>query len=118
MMSVEASEYVAALPPPRNSLPTLEFALDEYARQSCLPDADDDLVFEPTPALGAISTRVPFVVGPFDSSLTRTRDEALLLALVDGVSPVGLLVQLVDTDPDAAIITICELYARGLVDFY
>jgi len=106
------------LPPPRGALPTLPFALDEYARMSCLPDADDDLVFEARPPLGTITSRVPYLVGKPDSDRTRTRDEALMLALVDGLSPVSILVQLLGTDPEVALVTLCDLFARGLVEFY
>ncbi len=106
------------LPPPRSTMPTLEFALDDYARQSCLPDADDDLVFEPAPLLGAVSGRVPYRVVWPDAELGCSRDEALMLALVDGVSPVALLVQLVDIGSDTALVTLCDLFARGFIQFY
>ncbi len=113
-----AQPFAPPLPPPRSALPTLPFALDEYARMSCLPDGDDDLVFEASPPIGAITSRVPYLVAKLDVDRGRTRDEALMLSLIDGVSPVGILVQLVGTDADAAIVTVCDLYARGLVEFY
>ena len=116
MMLAENMQSAAPLPPPRSTLQTLPFALDDYARQSCLPDADDELVFEGRPPLGTITKRVPFrVKGPTTGC---SRDEALILALVDGISPVGILIQMVDRDPAAALITLCDLYARGLLDFY
>jgi hypothetical protein len=108
----------AALPLARSAMPTLPYALDEYARLSCLPDADDDLVFEAAAPLGSIPSRVPYVVSKAKSNEAATREEALLMALVDGVSPVSLLIQLAGNDPDLALVTICDLYARGMLDFY
>ena len=107
----------APLPSPRNTLPTLPVALDEYARLSCLPDADDELVFEAGPSLGGLTGRVPYVVAPAGSKAKLARSEALLMSLIDGLSPVGILLQVIGTDPDEALVTMCDLYARGLVAF-
>jgi hypothetical protein len=104
------------LPPPRDKLPTLPFELDEYARWSCLPDADDDLVFTAGPALEEITSRVPRVVAKATSA-SLSHPEALMLSLVDGLSSVSMLVRLVGTDPDEALVVLCDLYARGLVAF-
>jgi hypothetical protein len=107
---------VSFVPPARSTLPTLPFELEEYARWSCLPDADDELVFEAGPPLAAITTRVPRLSGREDKEAV-TRLEGLLLSLVDGMSPVHILIQLVGTNPDEALVVLCDLFARGLVVF-
>ena len=104
-----------SLPAARNTVPTLPFDLEEYARLSCLPDADDDLVFEAGPPLAAIKTRVLRVVHKAQIIEKLTHVEALLLSLVDGTSPVSSLILRVGTDPDEALVGVCDLYARGLV---
>jgi hypothetical protein len=96
---------------------TLPFELDEYARRSCLPDADDDLVFTAGPALEEITCRVPRVVAKAETTERLPPPEALLLSLVDGLSPVRMIVRLVGTDPDEALVVLCDLYARGLAAF-
>jgi hypothetical protein len=105
------------LPPPRDRLPTLPYALEDYARWSCLPDEEDDLVFTAGPVLGEITSRVPRVVTAAASGAPLSACEAVLLSLVDGVSPVNLLVQLTDKHPEDALVVMCDLYARGLVAF-
>lgn len=105
------------LPPPRDRMPTLPFELEEYARWSCLPDEEDDLVFTAGPLLGEITSRVPHVVPAAASGERLSACEAVLLSLVDGVTPVHLLVQLTDAEPEDALVVMCDLYARGLVAF-
>jgi hypothetical protein len=117
MMPVHAMPTPESLPSPRSRLPTIPFALDEYARLSCLPDADDDLVFEAGPQLATLTRRVPHVARVADRSDRLTRDEALLLSLVDGICPVSVLVEIVGGDEEEAMVAICDLYARGLVAF-
>jgi hypothetical protein len=103
------------LPPPRETQPTLPFELEEYARWSCLPDEDDELVFEAGAPLDEIYDRVPHVVAEPDEQLTPC--EALLLSLVDDVSPVNVLVQLTGARREEALVGMCDLYSRGLVAF-
>jgi hypothetical protein len=103
------------LPPARDTQPTLPFELEEYARWSCLPDGDDELVFEAGAPLDEIYGRVPHVVAEPDDQLTPC--EALLLSLVDDVSPVNVLVQLTGTAAEEALVGMCDLYSRGLVAF-
>ena len=105
------------LPPARDKLPTLPFELEEYARWSSLPDADDDLVFTAGPALAEITGRVPHVVAEAKLIERLTPREALMMSLVDGLSSVSMLVRLVGTDADEALVVLCDLYARGLVAF-
>ena len=106
----------ALLPPPRSSMPTLPFELEEYARLSCLPDADDELVFEAGPPLAAITTRVPRLVdAEIDEQLSDL--EAFLLSVVDGTRPVSRLLELVGAAQDEALVVVCDLYSRGLVAF-
>lgn len=105
------------LPPTRDKLPTLPFELEEYARSSSLPDADDDLVFTAGPALVELTGRVPRVVATAELIGRLTPGEALLMSLVDGLSPVSMLVQIAGPDPDEALVVLCDLYARGLVAF-
>jgi hypothetical protein len=105
------------LPPPRNRVPTLPFALEEYAQWSCLPDGDDDIVFEAGPDIELMTRRIPRIVALPTEDGTLTREETVLLSLVDGVSPVGILVQLVGTDPDDALLLVCDLFSRGLLSF-
>ena len=105
----------AALPPPRHTAPTVPFGLEEYARLSCLPDADDDLVFEAGPTLGTLLDRVPRRAATPDGPLSRVH--TLALSLIDGLSPVKLLVQLLGADEDTALVVVCDLYARGLIAF-
>jgi hypothetical protein len=118
MMQPEALQPSALLdpfvPPARSTMPTLPFELEEYARWSCLPDADDELVFEAGPPLAAITNRVPRLSGRDDEE-TLTTLERLVLSLIDGVSPVSVLVQLAGPDPDAALVVVCDLFARGLL---
>jgi hypothetical protein len=109
-----SAPIVSFVPPPRSTLPTLPFELEEYARWSCLPDADDELVFEAGPPLAAITTRVPRLSGRKDNE-ALTRIETLLLSLVDGTTPVNVLIQLAGTNPDEALVVMCDLYSRGLV---
>jgi hypothetical protein len=118
MMHSEALPPPAAfdLPPARDKLPTLPFELEEYARWSSLPDADDELVFTAGPALAEITGRVPRVVATREVIEALTPRETLLLSLVDGLSPVSMLIEVV-TDPDEALVVLCDLYARGLVAF-
>jgi hypothetical protein len=104
----------AQLPPPRDRVPTLPFDLAEYARWSCLPDEEDDLVFTSGPVLHEITDRVPHVVADAATGDLSTT-ESLLLSLVDGVTPVSLLVQLAGADTEASLVVMCDLYARGLV---
>jgi hypothetical protein len=112
-----AAMFDPALPPPRDKLPTLPFDLDEYARWSCLPDADDELVFTAGPALEEMHGRVPRVVDDVALEAILSPVEALMLSLVDGMSPVRILVRLVGTDMEEAWVVLCDLYARGLVAF-
>jgi len=105
------------LPPARDKLPTLPFELDEYARWSSLPDADDDLVFTAGPQLAEITGRVLRVVASPELIQRLAPREALMLSLVDGLSPVSMLVELAGTDPEEALVVLCDLYARGLVAF-
>jgi hypothetical protein len=121
MMHSEALPSLAMfdppLPPMRDKLPTLPVELEEYALRSCMPDADDDLVFTAGPALEEITSRVPRVVAKPEMPDKLAPHEALLLSLVDGLSPVRMLVELVGTDRDEALVVLCDLYARGLVAF-
>ncbi len=103
------------LPAPRSTVPTVPFGLEEFARQSSLPDADDDLTFESGPPLASLLDRVPRRSNRIEAAIPR--ELAHLFSLVDGLSPVSLLVQLVGPDCDAALVLVCELYARGLVTF-
>jgi hypothetical protein len=107
-----------SLPPPRDKLPTLPYDLREYAQQSVLPDADDDLVFTAGLPLDAILERVP-ALGPAaaDGAASLEPREALLLSLIDGLSPVSMIVDLVGGDPDESLVVLCDLYARGFVAF-
>ena len=103
------------LPSPRDRVPTLPFELEEYARWSSLPDEEDDLVFTAGPVLHEITSRVPHVVVDADLSERLSPIESVLLSLVDGVSPVNLLVQLTGADEEGALIVMCDLISRGLV---
>jgi hypothetical protein len=114
---VPAAAFDPPLPPMRDKLPTLPVELEEYALRSCMPDADDDLVFTAGPALEEITSRVPRVVAKAEMPEKLAPHEALLLSLVDGLSPVRMLVELVGTDRDEALVVLCDLYARGLVAF-
>lgn len=105
------------LPPPRDRMPTLPFELDGYARWSCLPDEEDDSVFTAGPVLEEITGRIPHVIADADRGERLSQTEAVLLSLVDGVSPVSLLVQLAGVDRDEALVVMCDLYARGFVAF-
>jgi hypothetical protein len=105
------------LPPPRDRVPTLPYELEEYARWSCLPDEEDDLVFTAGPVLGEMTSRIPHVVRGATDGAQLSTCEMVLLSLVDGVSPVSLLVQLTDGAPEDALVVMCDLYARGLVAF-
>lgn len=105
------------LPHPRDRVPTIPFELEEYARWTSLPDEEDDLVFTAGPVLQEITGRVPHVVVGADLEERLSQREALLLSLVDGVSPVQLLLQLAGDDVDEALVVMCDLYARGLVAF-
>jgi hypothetical protein len=109
----------ASLPPPRDKLPTLPFDLREYAQQSCLPDADDDLVFTAGLPLDAITCRIP-QIGPSAAMLGTAAlepREMLVLSLIDGLSPVSMLIDLAGGDPDESLVVLCDLYARGYVSF-
>ena len=119
MMHSEALPSPATfdLPPPRDKLPTLPFELEEYARSSSLPDADDELVFTAGPALAEITGRVPRVVATAPVVERLAPQETLMMSLVDGLSPVNMLVELAGTDPGEALVVLCDLYARGLVAF-
>ena len=117
MTPAESQSPLAHLPTPRNRVPTIPFALEEYARWSCLPDGEDDIVFEAGPTVSKMIDRVPHVAALPDATVRLTRDETLLLSLVDGVSPVSLLVQLIGWDADLALVVLCDLFARGLVTF-
>ncbi len=105
------------LPPPRDRVPTLPFDLAEYAQWSCLPDEEDDLVFTAGPALHEIADHVPHIVADAAGREQLSTCEAMVLSLVDGVSPVSLLVQVTGTDAHEAFVVMCDLYARGLVGF-
>jgi len=107
----------AQLGPPRDRVPTLPFELEEYARWSCLPDEEDDLVFTAGPFLREITGRVPHVVEHAEPRERLSPCEAALLNLVDGVSPVHQLVQLAGHDVEEALVVMCDLHARGLVAF-
>jgi hypothetical protein len=105
------------LPPPRDKLPTPPFDLRQYAQESCLPDADDDLVFTAGLPLDAITTRIP-ELGPTAALLgTASLEprEILLLSLIDGLSPVSMLVDLAGGDPEESLVVLCDLDARGYV---
>jgi hypothetical protein len=117
MMHSEAPHLDPPLPPPRDRVPTLPFELEEYARWTSLPDEEDDLVFTAGPVLHEITSRIPHVTADADLSERLSQTEALLLSLVDGVSPVDLLVQLAGTDAAEALVVMCDLYARGLIRF-
>jgi hypothetical protein len=105
------------LPLPRDRQPTIPFELEEYARWSCLPDGDDDLVFTAGPPLEEITSRVPYAVADADLEERLSAREAFMLSLVDDVSPVRVLVDLVGGDPAEALVVICDLYARGVIAF-
>ena len=127
--------FEVPLPPPRDKLPTLPYDLRAYAEQSCLPDADDELVFTAGLPLDQITRRVPrltsktlepgariavreMVPPPILSrALGLDPREALLLSLVDGLSPVSMLVELAGGDPEESLVVLCDLYARGYVAF-
>jgi hypothetical protein len=107
------------LPPPRDKLPTLPQDLSEFAQLSCLPDADDDLVFTAGLPLDAITGRIP-ELGPAAALLgTASLEprEALLLSLVDGLSPVSMVIDLAGGDADESLVVLCDLYARGYLAF-
>jgi hypothetical protein len=106
------------LPPPRDRLPTLPCVLDEYARLSCLPDEEDELIFTAGPVLEQMTSHIPHIVADRDLGEKLTSCEAVLLSLVDGVSPVSLLVQIAGTDHEEALVGMCDLYSRGLIAFY
>jgi len=107
----------AALPPPRDRLMTPPFELDEYAFWSALPDADDELEFTAGPLLEEITEKVPRVVPNAEVQERLHPREAHLLSLVDGLSPVTMLLDLVGSDKDEALVVLCDLHARGLVAF-
>jgi hypothetical protein len=115
--ALPASAPLDMLPPPRSTMPTLPFELEEYARQSCLPDADDELVFEAGPPLAAITSRVPHPVARVEIDESLSDAEAFMLSLVDGIAPVSRLIELVGVAAEEALVVICDLYARGLVAF-
>jgi hypothetical protein len=107
------------LPPPRDKLPTLPHDLREYAQLSCLPDADDDLVFTAGLPLVGITERIP-EFGPAAVARGTTGlepREALLMSLIDGLSPVSMVVDVAGGDPDESLVILCDLYARGYVAF-
>ena len=116
-MPHSAATFDPTLPPPRDKLPTLPYELDEYARWSCLPDADDELVFTAGPALDEMTDRIPRTVSDLADATSLTPAETLWLSLVDGMSPVRMLLRLVGMDRDEALVVLCDLYARGLVAF-
>jgi hypothetical protein len=107
------------LPPPRDKLPTLPYDLREFAQQSCLPDADDELVFTAGPPLDQTTTKIPQLASPSHESAWRELEtrETLLLSLIDGLSPVSMVVELAGGDPDESLVVLCDLYARGYVAF-
>jgi hypothetical protein len=115
--SVLPELFEASLPPMRDKLPTLPYDLREYAQQSVLPDADDELVFTAGLPLDAILERVP-ALGPSaaDTAALEPR-ESLLLSLIDGLSPVSMIVDLVGGDTEESLVVLCDLYARGYVAF-
>jgi len=120
MMQTEAlspTQGGALLPLPRDRQPTIPFELEEYARWSCLPDGDDDLVFTAGPVLEEITARIPYAVADADLDERLTPRESHVLSLVDDVSPVSVLVQLAGGDQAEALVVMCDLYARGLIAF-
>jgi hypothetical protein len=109
---------VPPLPPPRDKLPTLPFDLRAYAQESCLPDADDELVFTAGPSLDQITGRVPRIASkPLFPGADLDPREVLLLSLVDGLTPVRMLLELVGGDREEWLVVLCDLYARGYVAF-
>ena len=122
MMHSESLSCVDApllLPPARDKMPTLPFDLSGYAQWSSLPDEEDDLEFVAGPPLQEIKHRVPRLA--IDPSLLvgyalRPR-EACLLLLLDGLSPVSMLVDLMGEDAEESLVVLCDLHARGLIAF-
>jgi hypothetical protein len=115
--ALPASTLDMLLPPARSKMPTLPFELEEYARLSCLPDADDELIFEAGLTLATITERVPHLSDTYEVDARLTELEALMLSLVDGTSPVSTLVELFGTGQGEALVAVCDLYARGLLAF-
>jgi hypothetical protein len=106
------------LPPPRDKLPTLPYDLRAYAQRSCLPDADDELVFTAGLPLEEMTERVPRLAWKaLDAGRELDPREVLLLSLVDGLSPARMLIELAEADPKEALVVLCDLYARGYVEF-
>jgi hypothetical protein len=104
------------LPPPRDKLPTLPYDLRAYAQESCLPDADDELVFTAGPPLDQFTGRVPKVASKaLAPGLRLEPREVLLLSLIDGLSSVSMVVDLAGGDRDESLVVLCDLYARGYV---
>ncbi len=108
-----------SLPPPRDQLPTLPFDLSGYAKWSSLPDGEDDLEFTAGPPLEEIKYRVPrLTVAPSDLvGYALQPREACLLSLLDGLSPVSMLVELMGIDTEESLVVLCDLHARGLIAF-
>jgi hypothetical protein len=117
MMHSFPTAVAPPLPPMRDKLPTPAYDLREFAQQSSLPDADDDLVFTAGPALSEFHSRIPRLASTVGQDEALTARESLLLSLVDGLSPVSMLVELLGGDPDESLVVLCDLYARGFVAF-
>jgi hypothetical protein len=110
--------FDAPLPPPRDKLPTLPYDLRAYAQKSCLPDADDELVFTAGPPLDEITGRVPRIAAmALEANGSLGPREVLLLSLVDGLSPVSMLIELAGGDAEESLVLLCDLYARGYLAF-
>lgn len=110
---------VPPLPPAREKMPTPPFDLSGYARWSSLPDGEDDLEFTAGPPLEEIKHRVPrLAVAPSDLvGYALQPREACLLSLLDGLSPVSMLVELAGAFPEESLVVLCDLHARGLIAF-
>lgn len=107
------------LPPARDKMPTLPFDLSGYAKWSSLPDEEDDLEFTAGPPLEEIKHRIPrLAVTPFDLvGYALQPREICLLSLLDGLSPVTMLIELAGGDAAESLVVLCDLHARGLIAF-
>jgi hypothetical protein len=110
---------IPPLPPARDKMPTLPFDLSGYAQWSSLPDEEDDLEFIAGPPLEEIQHCVPRLA--VEPSLlvgyALQPREACLLSLLDGLSPVSMLVELTGKCAEESLVVLCDLHARGLIAF-
>ena len=104
------------LPPPRAGMPTSPMDLSEYAREATGPD------------VGSVSERgafeldlsqVPRLAVPRDRLVQLDLDHraGFLVSLLDGVSTAEAIVDTAGMPEDEALVTLYELYARGIIAF-